>query len=80
MAAHDDEVRAAAKRWRAWRAGTSPDEDYGRRFATSRSCPADRDSATLADAMLAWQDRFGGECPPGFFADPAPKAEEARDA
>ena len=70
MNASDDDVRAAAERWRAWRAMTADDRDW--------SSPRERkqaaaDAETLADALLAWEGRFGGRFPPGFFAAPPPK-------
>ena len=61
MSATDDEVRAAAKRWRAYRervpAGADPGEnDDG---WPPKSYGGERDCRVLADALLAWEDRVG---------------------
>ena len=59
--ATDDEVRAAAKRWRSYRkrvpASADPDEnDDG---WPPKSYGGERDCRVLADALLAWEDRAG---------------------
>ena len=70
MSVTDDDVRAAADRWRAWRAMAADDRDWS---SPREKKQAAADAATLADAMLAWEDRFGGAFPPGFFAAPSTK-------
>ena len=72
MSASDDDVRAAAARWRLAYDEAEPD-GYFVRVNSFHDCQADKDCKTLANALLAWEDRFGGEFPPGFFAAPTPK-------
>ena len=63
---NDDDVRAAVARWRTYRLphrrNTYQEWDA---YQESRAA-----AETLADALLAWEDRFGGSFPPGFFAAP----------
>ena len=69
MSVTDDDVQAAVTRWRAYRAGRPyPPDDVMMQGVRETA-----DAETLADALLAWEGRFGGHFPPGFFAAPTPK-------
>ena len=68
----DDDVRAAADRWRLADDEEEDPDGYFVRVHRLHDCQADKDCKTLANALLAWEDRFGGAFPPGFFAAPAP--------
>ena len=69
MSVTDDDVRAAATRWRAYRLP----HQRGMYQQWIRDQEARDAAETLADALLAWEDRFGGEFPPGFFSAPTPR-------
>ena len=65
----DDDVRAAVTRWREYRQPhqRSAYQEWDA-YQVARAA-----AETLADALLAWEGRFGGHFPPGFFAAPTPK-------